>query len=53
LQVTAALNLDGSIAVVVFNEGITQKSFKLLLGQKESSITISGQSIQTILINTI
>ena len=53
LQVTAAQNLDGSIAVVVFNEGTTQKSFKLLLGQKESTITISAQAIQTILINTI
>jgi glucosylceramidase len=53
LQVTAAQNLDGSIAVVVFNEGTTQKSFKILLGQKESTITISAQAIQTILINTI
>jgi glucosylceramidase len=53
LQVTAAENRDGSIAVVVFNEGITQKSFKLSLGEKESTITISAQAIQTILINTI
>jgi len=53
LQVTAAENRDGSIAVVVFNEGTTQKSFKLSLGEKESIITISAQAIQTILINTI
>ena len=53
LQVTAAQNLDGTIAVVVFNEGNIKKSFKLLMGQKQSTITISGQSIQTILINTI
>ena len=53
LQVTAAENRDGSIAVVVFNEGTTQKSFKLSLGEKESTITISAQAIQTILINTI
>ena len=53
LQVTAAQNSDGSIAVVVFNEGTTQKSFKLSLGEKESTITISAQAIQTILINTI
>ena len=53
LQVTAAQNLDGSIAVVVFNEGNIKKSFKLLMGEKKSTITISGQSIQTILINTI
>jgi len=53
LQVTAAQNLDGTIAVVVFNEGNIKKSFKLLIGQKQSTITISGQSIQTILINII
>lgn len=53
LKVTAAENTDGSIAVVVFNEGTTQKSFKLSLGEKESTITISAQAIQTILINTI
>ena len=53
LQVTAAQNLDGSIAVVVFNEGNLKKSLKLLLGQKQSTITISAQAIQTILINTI
>ncbi len=53
LQVTAAQNLDGTIAVVVFNEGNIKKSFKLLMGQKQSTITISGQSIQTILINII
>ena len=53
LMVTAAKNTDGSIAVVVFNEGTTQKSFKLSLGEKELTITISAQAIQTILINTI
>jgi glucosylceramidase len=53
LQVTAAENRDGSIAVVVFNEGNLKKSFKLLLGEKESIININAQAIQTILINTI
>ncbi len=53
LQVTAAENIDGSIAVVVFNEGNLKKSFKLLLGEKESIININAQAIQTILINTI
>jgi glucosylceramidase len=53
LMVTAAKNTDGSIAVVVFNEGTTQKSFKLSVGEKESTITISAQAIQTILINSI
>jgi glucosylceramidase len=53
LQVTAAENIDGSIAVVVFNEGNLKKSFKLLLGEKESTININAQAIQTILINNI
>ena len=53
LQVTAAENIDGSIAVVVFNEGNLKKSFKLLLGEKESIININAQAIQTILINNI
>jgi glucosylceramidase len=50
LQVTAAQNLDGSIAVVVFNEGKTKKSFKLQLGKKEAFINIDAQALQTILL---
>ena len=53
LQATAAQNLDGSIAVVVFNEGNSKKSFKLLVGEKESMININAKAIQTILINNI
>lgn len=53
LQVTAAQNTDGSIAVVVFNEGKTKKSFKLLLGEKETLINIDAQALQTIMVSTI
>ena len=52
LQVTAAENLDGSIAVVVFNEGKIKKDFKILLRDKETAISINPQAIQTIVIPT-
>jgi glucosylceramidase len=50
LQVTAAQNPDGSIAVVVFNEGKTKKSFKLQLEEKETFINIDAQALQTIIL---
>ena len=53
LMVTAAKNTDGSIAVVIFNEGTTQKSFQLSLRSEVTTISINAQAIQTILINTI
>ncbi|MGB1391352.1 MAG: glycoside hydrolase family 30 protein [Flavobacteriaceae bacterium] len=53
LMVTAAKNIDGSIAVIIFNEGINPKSFRLSMGKKETEISINAQAIQTILINTI
>ena len=52
LQVTAAQNTDGSIAVVVFNEGKTKKSFKISLGERETLINIDAQALQTIMIAT-
>jgi len=52
LQVTAAQNTDGSIAVVVFNEGKMKKSFKISLGEKETFISIDAQALQTIMIAT-
>ena len=52
LMVSAAQNPDGSIAIVLFNEGNTSKSFKLSLEEKTIDITISGQAIQTIMIPT-
>lgn len=50
LQVTAAQNPDGSIAVVVFNEGTTTKSFTAEHNGKSKSITIAAQAIQTLVI---
>ncbi len=52
LMVTAAKNPDGSIAVVLFNEGDTAKSFALNLGEDTVHIKISEKAIQTILIPT-
>lgn len=51
LMVTAAKNPDGSIAVVIFNEGKEGKSFNLNFGEASKNITISPQAIQTIMIN--
>ena len=50
LMVTAAKNPDGSIAVVIFNEGIKPKSFELKTAMTTKQILISPQAIQTILI---
>jgi len=50
LLMTAALNPDGVIALVIFNEGDSSKSLDLSLGEKSSRISISAQAIQTILI---
>ena len=52
LQATAAQNIDGVISVIVFNEGKIKKNFKILLGDKETSISINPQAIQTIVIPT-
>ena len=48
LMVTAVLNPDKSIAVVLFNEGFEEKSFNLNLNEFSKSISISPQAIQTI-----
>ncbi len=48
LMVTAAKNEDGSIAVIVFNEGNTSKNFSLSLNEKTVDIKISEKAIQTI-----
>ncbi|WP_353778967.1 glycoside hydrolase family 30 beta sandwich domain-containing protein [Winogradskyella sp. 3972H.M.0a.05] len=50
LQVTAAKNPDGSIAVVVFNETKDPKQFTLSLGDKTKAVSIPGQALQTIMI---
>jgi glucosylceramidase len=50
LQVTAAQNPDGSIAVVVFNPTESEKPFLLSLGDKSTPLKISAKAIQTIAI---
>ncbi|WP_299124892.1 glycoside hydrolase family 30 protein [uncultured Winogradskyella sp.] len=52
LMVTASKNPDGSIAVVIFNEGKDPKNFDLNLNDEKINIGISAQAIQTILIPT-
>ena len=50
IQATAAQNQDGSIAVVVFNEGKTAKTFDIELSGSSNRISIAPQAIQTIII---
>jgi glucosylceramidase len=50
LKVTAAENPDGTIAVVVFNEGSNPKNYKVSLNQKTVDINIKAQAIQTVLV---
>ena len=50
LLVTAAENKDGSIAVVLFNEGEKAKNISLSLNEKNIDISVKGQAIQTIVI---
>jgi len=50
LQVTAAQNPDGSIAVVVFNEGETEQHFNIKLQEASSAVQISAKALQTIVI---
>jgi glucosylceramidase len=52
LQVTAAQNPDGSIAVVVLNQGSADRGFEVVLGEKSRKVNISPHAIQTILIKT-
>ena len=51
LQITAAENPDKSIAVVVFNEGLTEKTYTLKLQTLNKTIRIAPQAIQTVVIN--
>ncbi|MDG5491345.1 glycoside hydrolase family 30 beta sandwich domain-containing protein [Psychroserpens sp. SPM9] len=50
LMVTAAKNPDGSIAVVVFNEGKTAQNFTLNLKGLTTNISVGAQTIQTIVL---
>lgn len=51
LQATAAQNPDGSISLVVFNEGLDLKRLNVKLGDRSTHLEIGGQTIQTIIIN--
>ncbi|WP_246615801.1 glycoside hydrolase family 30 protein [Aquimarina litoralis] len=50
LMTTAAKNLDGSIAVIVFNPTEKTKQFSLMLHEKIKDISINAKAIQTIVI---
>lgn len=50
LMVTAALNPDSTIAVVVFNETSELKTFTLSFANKSTDISINPQALQTIVI---
>jgi glucosylceramidase len=50
IMVTAAKNVDGTIALVVFNETGTEKNIEILLDKKKTNITISAKALQTIII---
>ena len=50
LQVTAAKNPDGSIAVIVFNPTEERKNYGLALADNQKDISIDAKAIQTIII---
>ncbi len=50
LMATAAQNPDGSIAVVILNQGEEAKRIQLILGDKTQEIAINGQAVQTLMI---
>ena len=50
LLVTAAINPDGSIAVVVFNPTENEKTIELSLKEQSTPIAISAQAIQTMVV---
>jgi len=51
LMVTAAKNQDGTIAVVILNQGSASKHFSLAMGEKTKHISINPKAIQTIVLN--
>lgn len=50
LMVTAAKNPDGSIVVIVFNEGDDVQHFSVSLNEKTRALSIQGKAIQTLVI---
>lgn len=53
LMVSAAENINGSLAIVIFNEAEESKSFLLELEDMQTLISIEPRSIQSILIDTL
>ena len=49
LMVAAVENTDGSLVVVVFNEGVQARSFDLEIGGEMTTISIEAQALQTII----
>jgi glucosylceramidase len=52
LMVTAAKNPDGTIAFVIFNEGMEDKNYELRFRESVVSINLGAQSLQTVIIPT-
>jgi glucosylceramidase len=50
LLATAARNQDGSIVVVLLNQGMEARAINLHLAGRQTSISVDGQAIQTLLI---
>ncbi|MGL1900724.1 MAG: hypothetical protein OCC49_01220 [Fibrobacterales bacterium] len=50
LEVTAALNSDGSIAVVILNDEESTSEYSITLGEYSFTGTIEGHAIQTVVI---
>ena len=51
LMVVAAENPDKSIAVVIFNEEKSEKTYNINHGELSQAVTISPQALQTLVIN--
>lgn len=52
LMLTAAKNPDGTIALVIFNEGMEDKNYELRFRESVININLSAQSLQTVMIPT-
>ena len=50
LMATAAQNPDGSIALVILNQGEEAKNLTISLGERTTQINISAQALQTVVI---
>ena len=51
LMITAVQNPDHSLVVVVLNQGSEAKNFTLTLGAESTSVSISANALQTIVIS--